>query len=86
MQYESVNDVKQMMKNILDSLDPKSDYYNDFKWFSKVNYTTTTEYYGELRIFLLQIQRDNRLKSYQNDLQELYEMIDKTLFPKEGNH
>lgn len=27
-------------------------YYRDWLWFSSVNYTTTTEYFGELKILV----------------------------------
>ncbi|WP_312105502.1 hypothetical protein [Pygmaiobacter massiliensis] len=82
MQYRNTNDIKHKIKDILDSIDTSNDYYGEFKWFSKVNYTTTTEYYGELRIFLLKVIQDERFVDYKSELQELYNVIDAMLFPK----
>lgn len=86
MQYKNANDVKRKMNSVLDSLDKSNNFYEDFKWFSKVNYTTITEYYGELRVFLSKVLQDEKFIYYRNDLQELYDVIDEMLFPKKGNH
>lgn len=86
MQYKSVNDVKQKINSVLNSLDKSNNFYEDFKWFSKVNYTTTTEYYGELRAFLSKVLQDEKFMDYKNDLQELYDVIDEMLFSKKGSH
>lgn len=78
-------DIKMMMENIMNSISSSSAYYNDFKWFSKVNYTTTTEYYGELREFLYKVIKDNELIFFHEDLKELCSVIDEVLSPSKGD-
>lgn len=85
MKFQSITDIKLMMENIMVSIGSSNTYYNDFKWFSKVNYTTTTEYYGELREFLFKVIKDNTLISFHEDLKELCSVIDKVLSPSKGD-
>ena len=77
MIFINTNDVKLLINMILDKIDKNNEFYNDFKWFSKVNYTTTTEYYGELRIFLKKILDLKVTPAYKNEVQELYLILDK---------
>lgn len=55
MNFQNADDIKKEILIIIESIGENSIYYDDFKWFSNINYTTTTEYYGELRNFLQSI-------------------------------
>lgn len=82
MRYKNVDDVKQKMKNMFDSIETSNEFYDEFKWFSKINYTTTTEYYGELRIFLMKVLEYKWSLDDEKELRELFCAINDILFPK----
>ena len=52
MIYKNTAELKSKIVQIMNSTDKNSKYYNDLKWFSNMNYTTTTEYFGELKLYL----------------------------------
>ena len=63
----------------MNSTDKNSKYYNDLKWFSNINYTTTTEYFGELKLFLLDIVNLDEFKHYKSDLLDIINQISQIL-------
>jgi len=75
MEFNDISDVKELINKILSVIDNTNEFYDDFKWFSSVNYTTTTEYYGELREFIKKIIDLNRLPVLKNEIQELYNVL-----------
>lgn len=79
MKYMDMVTIKNEMKLIVELMDIENSYYNDFKWFSEINYTTTTEYLGELRSFIKKVQYNNELKKYQKKIRRICESIDKLL-------
>lgn len=48
MKYADIIMIRNEVKMLLKSMDTQNIYYNDFEWFSEVNYTTTTEYLKEV--------------------------------------
>lgn len=79
MKYMELVTIKNEMKKIVELMDFEDLYYNDFKWFSEINYTTTTEYLGELRIFIKKLQYNNKFKKYQKKFKIICKSIDKLL-------
>lgn len=77
MTFNNTVDVKALINMILNVIDKSNEFYNDFKWYSNVNYTTTTEYYGELRVFLKKIIDLKAVPAYEEEIQELYFALDK---------
>lgn len=75
MEFNNITDVKKLMNMISNVLDKTNEYYDDFKWFSNVNYTTTTEYYGELRNFLKKIIQSKNVPVLEEEIQELYNAL-----------
>lgn len=76
MKYADIIMIENEVKMLLKSMDTQNIYYNDFEWFSEVNYTTTTEYLGELKMFLQKALYDNELKRYQKELRKIRKLID----------
>ena len=82
MRFQSITDAKNEMEKIINSMSSSDVLYNDFKWFSKVNYTTTTEYYGELRSFLNGVLCNSEYKIFHKDLRDLCRAIDEVFLYK----
>ena len=72
-------ELKSKIVQIMNSTDKNSKYYNDLKWFSNINYTTTTEYFGELKLFLLDIVNLDEFKHYKSDLLDIINQISQIL-------
>lgn len=79
MFYKNTDELKNKIIQIMNSTDKNSKYYSDFQWFSNINYTTTTEYFGELKLFLLDIVDSDEFKNYKTDLLEMINQINQTL-------
>ena len=71
MEFNDANDVKMFISNILIDVNDESDLCCDLKWFSNINYSTPTEYYGELMLFLGVIINDKRVEKHKDDIQKL---------------
>ena len=82
MEFRSIDDIKQLIESIMHYLGSASAYYDKFEWFSKVRYTTTTEYFGELRIFLLEIMNKKEVMQFRSELRDMYRAVDKVLRSK----
>ena len=82
MKYMDLVTIKNEMKMIVELMDFEDLYYNDFKWFSEINYTTTTEYLGELKSFIKKIQHNHDFKKYQGKFKIICKSIDKLLSTK----
>lgn len=78
MIFSELNDIKNLMKTIITEIDQTNPLYKDFIWFSSVNYTTTTEYYGELKIFLSHILSEGNVPCHQEELTSLLATLEKT--------
>ena len=52
MEFHSVTDVKQYMATRRQTIAPSSTWWAELDWFCAVNYTTTSEYFGELRLLV----------------------------------
>ena len=75
----NIVELKSKIVQIMNSTDKNSKYYNDLKWFSNINYTTTTEYFGELKLFLLDIVNLDEFKHYKSDLLDIINQISQIL-------
>ena len=79
MIYKNTAELKSKIVQIMNSTDKNSKYYNDLKWFSNINYTTNTEYFGELKLFLLEIVNLDEFKHYKSDLLDIINQISQIL-------
>lgn len=79
MIYKNTAELKSKIFQIMNSTDKNSKYYNDLKWFSNINYTTTAEYFGELKLFLLDIVNLDEFKHYKSDLLDIINQISQIL-------
>ena len=79
MIYKNTAELKSKIVQIMNSTDKNSKYYNDLKWFSNINYTTTTEYFGELKLFLSDIVNLDEFKHYKSDLLDIINQISQLL-------
>lgn len=52
MEFENLVDAKQLMRRIENLLPHDNRYYQDFSFFSNINFTTSSEYREELKEFL----------------------------------
>ena len=52
MNYNHIDNVKNFIKQLKEFCGVDSKWYNELDWFSSVNYTTSSEYYGELLLFI----------------------------------
>lgn len=52
MEFENLIDAKQLMQCIVNLLPYDNRYYQDFSFFSNINFTTSSEYREELKGFL----------------------------------
>jgi hypothetical protein len=75
MTFNSTEEVKSLINSILNNINKDNLYYNDLKWFSNVNYTTTSEYYGELKIFLEKIVDEATFMAWRDSLSDLLQAI-----------
>ena len=48
MKFNHIEDVKRYINFLKNISNEGSKWYRDLEWFSSVNYTTTSEYFGEL--------------------------------------
>ena len=75
MKFSHIEDVKRYMKFLRDSSQKGSKWFGDFTWFSSNNYTTTSEYFGELAIFVEKLLADDELRKHKCELLELRDTI-----------
>ena len=77
MQFENISDIKIFMKKMCDSIGSDNRYYDDLLWYSKANYTMSTEYYGCVRQFVEAIIDEPEFIQYKNELRRLLKPLDK---------
>ena len=58
-----------------DNCPEESKWYDDLNWFSSNNYTTTSEYFGELILFLKQLIQADEMKKNRCELLELEKVL-----------
>lgn len=69
--------VKGYMQYLRDNCEINSKWTEDLKWFSKVNYTIPSEYYGELGEFIERLINDEEMKDYRHELTVLRQTLRK---------
>ena len=79
MNFKELDDIKEFMQKVRDIVGDSSQLYKDLDWFSSINYTTRTEYLGELKIFLEKIIDDKEVSDHKNELCDLIRIIKETL-------
>lgn len=77
MKFESVSDIKNFINIICNSTECNNKYYDDLIWYSKANYTMSTEYYGDIKIFVEKIIAEPTFAQYKDDLKQLLTQLNK---------
>ena len=75
MKFNRIEDVKKYMNFLKSSSQETSRWYRDLEWFSSNNYTTTSEYFGELVIFIEKILADEAFREHKSELIRLRDTI-----------
>lgn len=73
--FESVEDIKKFMLFLSESSVKDDKVREQCKWFSDVNYTTLSEYVGELKIFVDSLLRNEECSGYFFQLTELRKVL-----------
>jgi len=79
VEFQSIKDVELFIKKMANTLKMEDTHYDELIWFTSVNYTTQTEYLGELLICLKTIRDDRRFEKFKPDIVELIRTIQDTL-------
>lgn len=81
MKFDHIEDVKGYIKFLKNISHEGSKWYRDLEWFSSNNYTTTSEYFGELVKFIERAVADGAFKEQKGELIQLRDII-KAYFQK----
>lgn len=65
------------MKTIYDSVECNDKYCDDLIWYSKANYSISTEYYGDVKNFIEEIIDEPAFIRYKSDLSQLLMQLNK---------
>ena len=77
MKFNKIEDVKNFVTIIKEKFASNIEMYNRLAWFENVNYTTTSEYYGELLILLDEIVELKEINELKGDVIELIKVLQK---------
>lgn len=75
MEFKDLRDAKALMINLAEKVDKSNKYYNDFIWFSSINYTTSSEYHGELKLFIQSMIDQNDIPAMKQEVNDLYKWL-----------
>ena len=75
MEFKNLRDAKILMSNLARLVGDTNKYYKDFVWYSNINYTTISEYQGELKLFLYKIIVQNDIPTMNEEVTSLYEWL-----------
>lgn len=75
MKFDNIENIKKYILYLKDNCHEESKWYEDLIWFSANNYTTTSEYFGELMLFLKQLIEAEEMKKYKCELLELENVL-----------
>lgn len=81
MKFNNIEDVKRYIQFLMNISHEGSKWHRDLEWFSSNNYTTTSEYFGELLIFIERVVADGAFKEQEDQLIQLRDTI-KACFQK----
>jgi len=73
--FGSMDCVKNFISELKDFCGENSRWYNELVWFCQTNYTTTSEYYGDLMLLVERLCNDAELKEYHKDLNILLQKL-----------
>ena len=76
MKFDSIEDIKKYILYLKENCHEESKWYEDLSWFSSNNYTTTSEYFGELILFAKRLIKDKEMKKYKYELLELENVLE----------
>lgn len=75
MKFNHIEDVKRYIKFLKNISHEGSKWYRDLEWFSSNNYTTTSEYFGELVKFIEKVVADGAFMEQKEELIQLHDTI-----------
>lgn len=75
MEFKDLRDAKTLMSNLAHLVGKTNRYYDEFVWFSSINYTTISEYQGELKFFLNEMIVQNDIPAMNEEVTSLYEWL-----------
>lgn len=75
MEFNNIENIKKYILYLKDNCPEESKWYDDLNWFSSNNYTTTSEYFGELMLFLKQLIQADEMKKNRCELLELEKVL-----------
>ncbi len=75
MKFNQIEDVKSYIKFLQDTVGRDSKWYKDLERFSSHYYPSTSEYFGELVIFIERIVVDEAFKEHKSELLQLRRIL-----------
>lgn len=75
MQFDNIHNIKKYILSLKNSCHEESKWYADLVWFSSNNYTTTSEYFGELMLLVQQLIVDEEMKEHRYELIQLESVL-----------
>lgn len=77
MEFKDLRDVKALMVTLSQKVEKSNKYYNDFIWFSSINYTTNSEYHGEIKLFIESMINQNDIPTMKQEVFDLYKWLNR---------
>ena len=71
MDFDRIEDIKKYIEYLESNCKRNSKWHKDLKWFESNNYTTTSEYFGELLLFVQQLLQDKEMREQRDGLLQL---------------
>lgn len=75
MQFDNIKDITSFLLFLRDKNEIDECLYKDFTWFSTNKYTTSSEYFGELMLFLESIVDSDSMKKDRDEILELINIL-----------
>lgn len=76
VRIESIQDVKNLLKAVSNSIEKSDPLHQQFKWYSEANFSVASEYYGELKLFLTRILIVDKISvPYEKELKKLLKQL-----------
>ena len=75
MKFDCIEDIKRYMTFLKGDCTEQSKWYKDLEWFCSNKYITTSEYFGELMLFIEQLIVDDEMKKHKCELVELKNVL-----------
>ena len=77
VRIESIQDVKNLLKAVRKKKKKNNPLHQKFEWYSEANFTVASEYYGELKLFLIKVLKSEKgsYLPYRKELQQLLKFL-----------